>query len=312
MATQDFEAAPTDRAGEHPLIRRTRQALAKLDDQIVDLERQREEMEERVRRGLPREILWGVFDDRRKEGGVIAPSPGTLSVMVTPAARERALAVMNALIQLLEERKLRIWAPGATLIGRGKYTFVLRLSEITEKEPGQRRSPMGTIEWQTTGRLRITLREGPVGDFRIRDEAELSIEDQLSTLVDYVQQAIGKAPELQRRRDLAIRAQRDEAERSAAVRAEAERIEAEHQRRLSEEAARRKDLMDEMAQWRESERLRAYVDAVLGHAGTVEPGSAVDQWIQWARGVADAIDPIPKRLEGFGGGPLAGCPSEQG
>lgn len=297
MATQNAKATLTALADEHLLIRRTRHALQKLDEQTADLERRRAEMAERARRGLPREPLWGALDDHRKDGGVIAPYPGALSVMVTPAARERALAVMSELIPLLRERKLRIWTPGATLVGRGKYAFILRLSEIIEKVSSRRMGATGTIEYRATGRLRITLREGPVGDFRIRDEAELSIEDQLATLVDYVQQAIEKAPALQRRRDFAIQAQRDQAERLAAARAEAERIEAEHQRLLSEEATRRKELIDEMARWHESVRLRAYVDAVLDRAGVVEPDSAIDRWAWWAQGVADAMDPIPTRLE---------------
>lgn len=307
MATQDVEAALTAPTDEHPLIRRTRHALQKLDEQIADLERRRAEQKERTRRGLPAAILWGLFDDPRKEGGVIASSPGALSVMVTPAVRDRALAVMSTLIQLLQERNLRIWAPGATLIGRGKYAFVLRLSEIAEKAASKRIGATGTINWRATGRLRITLRDGPTGDFRVRDEANSSIEHQLRTLVDYVEQAIGRAPELQRQRDLAIQSRLAEAEKLATVRAEAKRVEAERQRLLSEENARRDELMSEMARWHDSQQLRAYVDAVLSHPGIVQPRSSVDQWARWARRIADEVDPIRERLEKLEGL----CPPEE-
>ncbi|MCK4121076.1 hypothetical protein HFK83_01580 [Ralstonia pseudosolanacearum] len=313
MATQDFEAAPTDRAGEHPLIRRTRHALEQVDGQIADLERQRAKQAEQVRQGLKPALVRVVINDLLGEGGVIVPSPEALSITVTPGVRDRALAVMSALMELLRDRKLRAWIEnGKTRVGHDKYSFALRLSEIAEKAPGQRRDLAEPIRWWATGRLRITLREGPVGDFRIRDEKGSPIEAQLEVLADFVHQAVGYAPERQRKQELEMQAQRAEAERLAALEAEAQRIEAERRRLLAEETARREELMNEVARWHESVRLRTYVDAILSHAGIVEPGSAVDQWARWARGVADAIDPIPKRMEGFGGVPPARCPSGHG
>ncbi|CBJ50361.1 hypothetical protein [Ralstonia solanacearum] len=313
MATQDSETVPTNRAAEHPLIRRTRHALEQVDQQIAHLERRRAEGTERARRGLQPALVRVMVHDLLGEGGVIVPTPEALSVTVTPTSRDRALAVMSDLMEKLREQKLRTWVEnGKTLVGRGKFSFVLRLSEIAEKASPRRGSDNFVIRWWATGSLRITLREGPAGDFRIRDEANSPIEAQLARLVDYVQRTIGRAPEQQRQRELESQAQRAEAEKLAAIQAKAERVEAEQKRLLSEETARREELLSEMRRWHESEQLRAYVDAVLSHTGTVKPGLAVDQWVQWARGVADAIDPIPKRLEEFGGASPAGCPSEHG
>ncbi|WP_343661117.1 hypothetical protein [Ralstonia sp.] len=301
MVTPDLERSSANHAGEHPIIRRTRRELERLDRRIADYEHQQAEMTERARRGLKVEPVWGWTRNILKEGGVIVPSNEALSVMATPAARDRALAVMGTLIDMLRERKLRMWvADGKTLVGRRDHTFALRLSEIAEKSRGLQNDTGDSSGWSATGRLRITLREGPAGDFRIRDESTSPIETQLSNLADYVARAIGQAPEWLRRREQGILAQGAETEKLMASRVAAERVEAERQRLLIEEATRREELLSEMRQWCESERLRAYIDAVLRRSGTVAPGSVVERWAAWARSVADAMDPLSKRLASFG------------
>lgn len=303
MATrdQDLERLSSNHAREHPIIRRTRRELEKLDQRIADYERRQAEMAERARRGLKVEPVWGWIGNIRKDGGVIVPSTEALSITVTPATRNRALAVMNTLTDMLRERKLRMWvANGKTLVGRGQHTFALRLSEIAEKGQSPQKSATGTNEWRATGRLRITLREGPAGDFRIRDEGASPIETQLASLADYVARTIGRAPEWLRLRDMESQAQRAEVEEMVAIQTEVERVEAERQQILVEETIRREELLSEMKRWHDSEQLRAYVDAALSRTGAVAPGSTVDRWAQWARNVADAMDPIPKRLASLG------------
>lgn len=299
MVTPDLEKSSANLAGEHPIIRRTRRELEKLDRRIADYEHRQAEMAERARRGLKVEPVWGWTRNILKEGGVIVPPNEVLSVMSTPAARDRALAVMGTLIDMLRERKLRMWvADGKTLVGRRDHTFALRLSEIAEKNRGLPNSTTDSSGWSATGRLRITLREGPAGDFRIRDESTSPIETQLANLADYVARAIGQAPEWLRRRELAILAQSTETETETLMvsQAEAERVEVERQRFLIEEATRREELLSEMRQWFEAEQLRAYIDAALRRSGTVAPDSVVDRWAVWARSVADAMDPLSKRF----------------
>ncbi len=56
-----------------------------------------------------------------------------------------------------------------------------------------------------------------------------------------------------------------------------------------------------MKNWRRSLEVRAYVEALRCAAeaqhGDIRTGSELDQWIRWAHGYADLLDPLRKREE---------------
>jgi hypothetical protein len=68
------------------------------------------------------------------------------------------------------------------------------------------------------------------------------------------------------------------------------------QRRREEEQARRDKLHKDVAAWRKSEDIRAYLRAyeakLLRQQGEITPGSEEDLWLKWARWYADNLDPL--------------------
>lgn len=70
----------------------------------------------------------------------------------------------------------------------------------------------------------------------------------------------------------------------------------EEQARREEEQARRDKLQRDVAAWRRSEDIRAYLRAyeekLLRERGEITPGSEEDLWLRWARRYADHLDPL--------------------
>lgn len=79
---------------------------------------------------------------------------------------------------------------------------------------------------------------------------------------------------------------------------EAEQRRLDEQRRREEERARRDKLHKDVAAWRGSEDIRAYLRAyeeqLLRRRGEVTPGSEEDLWLRWARHYADSLDPLSR------------------
>jgi hypothetical protein len=79
---------------------------------------------------------------------------------------------------------------------------------------------------------------------------------------------------------------------------EAERRRLEDQKRREEEQARREKLHRDVAAWRKSEDIRAYLRAyeeqLLRRRGEITPGSEEDLWLKWARLYADSLDPLSR------------------
>jgi hypothetical protein len=80
---------------------------------------------------------------------------------------------------------------------------------------------------------------------------------------------------------------------------EEERRQIEERRRQEEEQARREKLHRDVAAWRKSEDIRAYLRAyeehLLRRRGEITPGSEDDLWLRWARQYADSLDPLSKQ-----------------
>ena len=80
---------------------------------------------------------------------------------------------------------------------------------------------------------------------------------------------------------------------------EEERRRLEEQKRREEEQARRETLHRDVAAWRRSEDIRAYLRAyeeqLMRRRGEITPGSEEDLWLRWARHYADSLDPLSKQ-----------------
>jgi hypothetical protein len=76
--------------------------------------------------------------------------------------------------------------------------------------------------------------------------------------------------------------------------AQRRREELEEQRRREE--ARRKQLVGDAERWRTARLIRDYVGAacgeLVGNDGVLDSQSELGEWVQWARGHADRLDPL--------------------
>jgi hypothetical protein len=112
------------------------------------------------------------------------------------------------------------------------------------------------------------------------DSKESTLDDKLKEIVA----SIGAALAFDRARTLRWAEEKRRRE-------EYERIEQEAAKAAAAERARVERLSAECAKWRSAEEIRAFCNEVDRRAG---PGKceAVDQWLTWARSVADKRDPF--------------------
>ena len=232
-----------------------------------------------------------------------------LDIQVGPDSLDRALRIMNALLTALEDRDLRIevtkpsvdrsrpaytWQQSATLVHVGTEAVLLSLTESRKIVPrdlppsptqrghrrDQSRAPSDpTKEYRWTGSLTIVVGSHDryrVHCRRIRDGRGGRLEERLN---DVVVELYCKA-ETQRR----ARLEREAEERHR--REEEERRKAEERRRKIE-AIWVHDVEERMKAWGFARDLREFVLAV---ESTRPPGESAwkgDQWIAWARQLAD-------------------------
>jgi len=125
-----------------------------------------------------------------------------------------------------------------------------------------------------------------------RDTPKHTLEQRLASVIKgFVELAVHARSEAEKRRR--------EAEARAA--AEALRQEQERQLKLKQaqvqaERKRCQDLLDDANRWRQSDNLRQYVEAARKKHervhGTIEVGSKMHEWMEWALSHADWLDPL--------------------
>lgn len=275
---------------EHELLRQARLAFEKIDAELAAVLRRQEERKELQRRGVRlKPELSGLFRGDVREGGVIVPPGDVISVVVTPAIRRRALSFAGVLIEELIAAGINVWLKdGKTRVGTKAVAFAMRISEVVEKRPGAT-TPFAPDGWVATGRLRATLREGAASEFRIRDEGSGTVESKVADLVAYVKRTVDRAQE----RAEIYAAQRPAYEAAAKAKEDEARKEAEEKFVRVMEAARAEDLMHESLAWQRAEAIRRYSEAVSTRSSGDQ---RVQAWCVWARQVADAMDPMQRRL----------------
>ena len=97
-------------------------------------------------------------------------------------------------------------------------------------------------------------------------------------------------------------AAKEKADRERHYREEIEREErrrrAEEERKRQEEEQRRINNLKQLAtNWREGDQIRGFLTAVRenlpAECQVIQDGSPLDEWLKWAEGVADRLDPVP-------------------
>ena len=219
-----------------------------------------------------------------------------LAVMVTMGTVDRATCIYNSLIGALEERGYTLELTAAeqapvtvVVIGEERVSIVIeeRVDRVERKpDPSERRPVYYGREYDYTPTGRLTLRI--LHDYlNVRrswgDGAKQRVEDCLNDVVV----GIVAAAE-------AIKAQRIETEAR-----HREYLAAEEQRRLAqqrreEEAGRVRALDASFTAWRKSEVIRQYVRAMRESAeaaGLLRDDTPIADWLRWAAGYADRLDP---------------------
>jgi hypothetical protein len=234
----------------------------------------------------------------REPGGVIKPDNGVLAVIVTPALRDRALTIADALFTALSAHGFSVsFKESRTVLTCQDVAASIRITELTKKEGPRYDDPCNAL-----GRLRIKIQretyDVPLPNtITMQDDPGRPLDAKLSGLVTRLRSAVvgfEARNELRRQKKLREEDERERREQRA------------RQIALDTEAARREklrveDLVAESDEWlMVGNRLR-YLDhieaTVRSRGASTEPGSAAGEWIKWARAALVKTDPTDRRLD---------------
>ncbi|WP_423192954.1 helix-turn-helix transcriptional regulator [Cupriavidus sp. H18C2] len=288
-------------SSEHPLVGKTRRALQQLDKQIAVYRQDVIDRQERASRGEPVvQLIWDYPRDFIRNGGIIRPGRGVADVAVSTAARERALKLLDTLIRLLGKQRIQVRVEGkATVVARAGRVLGLQISEQAARSPiWPQYAPKG---WAATGRLKVSVANSYGGFHLVKDTEEAQVEELLPSLVEKIDATLADAEqrEINAEKTRATRAEKVAATKG--VESERLRSEAEGQRTRAVDDAFLEDLYREAAAWREAVDIRAYVESVVISAGDGGADhAALTAWAEWARAVADGLNPVTRRLQQLG------------
>ncbi|HHL4081278.1 hypothetical protein [Burkholderia sola] len=285
--------APTE-LGEwrHRLVRALAKRLAEVDRQIA--------IENEPSRNLHGEPRFHVVEWKvTKPGRVLDVGREYAAVVVTSDTRQRALSIADAFFVAMEARGFKVRLTEThTVIACKDITMQFRLSEMTEKTG----SGIGHDRWSPLGRLRITMRESSYSgkEIRARDEADVTLEEQLNILAARLRIAV-----------LGFDSREADREEQAQQHSEMiRRVENAtwHEQTATEAAQREKTAIDaffaEADQSDACERRRLYlhrIERLAQERGIdVSATSQIGQWLAWARAACDTLDPIFSRILGAG------------
>lgn len=247
---------------------------------------------------------------RPDETGCVRPrAKDCLDVRVGPASIDRAVRILNALVKALEARGYPATGDGNGLSNRVTVLGVeldvaleesvdRKVRELTkaekkeqEKHPWLYRTPR--YDYSPAGNFSLRIKGSGNGERRVWSDAKRQrVEDSLNAFIAGLAHAAvrQRAAELERDR---YRHEREESERR--------RREEERHRRLEE--ARARALETQIAGWRKSGEIRAYVEAVrrtaIERQGAIEPNGNLDRWLTWTSRYADWLDPLLKDVATF-------------
>jgi hypothetical protein len=227
--------------------------------------------------------------------------PESPKVHVTPAARTRALLLLDALFKALDARGC---SPSGSGVVIDSQRVSIGIEEKTEQHPH-------IITPKEEARLKRNYWERapkwdhvPNGSLSIytteyawwqRDLAKRWSDRRSSRLEGKLNKVVIGLFAIA----AAMKQRADEQRREAEARAEQERQRRERERRQRVEAALRKHLLSTCGDWHAAQDIRRLVEEVRRRAQTSEaPDSeAALRWIEWASHVADDLDPLAGGIE---------------
>jgi len=204
----------------------------------------------------------------------------------------RELRIMDALFKAACDLGWTI-QPGAGHKGEPAVVVhgqavALRIMEKVTQEKQKSESPwkQWTYVYHPTGKLRLELTNSVGTRGRFTDGARgRPLDDQLSTALE----SMFEAAQAQKRRE----ARERERERA---RQKQRALEVQQLQEREAELARRTALEKEAARWRQSQDLRAYIEAAEANACKQallpESKAKLKEWLTWARAHADRLDPL--------------------
>jgi hypothetical protein len=263
----------------HPLVARTRDALAKVKPSTWSRNA-------------------GLLYPERHDGVHL------LDIACSKATLPRALRIMDALLKGLQRRGFSFgepkhsWHHGTAVTGHG-YEFVFRMREPTKRQLQAKKDPWDSqYAYVLTGDLQLEIDYMMYRSSRVfRDGVHKKVEDyvrelplQMLKVIDEYRGEEAKRAEEQRRKDEIRRREAEEAERQA--RREAQ---------LKERLARREELFRAAEQWQRCQTLREFIDAVRAAAVERADGRNLHpdtmRWLEWATKTANRADPIEQMKE---------------
>lgn len=237
---------------------------------------------------------------------IIPPTDAALNIRVTKTNLRRALLIMDALIKALEERDMPVSPGPEVAIQDVRLSFGINESLRTQREQPADHDLDGPYRF---GHSRFHTKQAPNGQLVLRiDEAAHSwasgcrqswrdgkkqrLENCLNKVIAGLVELAGRRMEHEQQMEREAEERRIEEAR----RQEERRLRAGKLERIKAERAQLDSLLKNADDWRRSQNLRDFIDAVrqgcLSQHGRINPDSELDQWIEWAERQADRIDPL--------------------
>ena len=214
---------------------------------------------------------------------------------VTIGSADRAILIVDTVIKACESRGLRAFAGDDGLrIGFGDYSARVRISERVEQLHDVGKKPLSMdrstpfIAHRPTSKLTLFV-ERLSALRNVVDKPGLPLEAQINAAIILVYRAIAETKAWREYFERVTREAQEDRQAQAAKAALAEATKKEVEQR-------RHGLIEEAAAWQQSVLIRQYVNQVVTASPT--PAPALKEWVEWARGTADELDPLPARVAG--------------
>jgi hypothetical protein len=245
-----------------------------------------------------------------KDGLLTVQAKRVLDLKVSPLNLDRSLRLLDALIKSWEAegldvklRKLGEDDMLSSCVCRKAEQFIVSIQEkVEELDPGPTEEEKLRPKWhwkprreyRPTGELTVRLS----GDFitsctrftrNYRDTSTQTVEERARRIwqagVEYFEKREAHLIEV-------ARLQAERAERQRQWQLEWQRREEERRQREAE-AKRVEDLRKAASSWKESNEIRAFVEACRTHLeSTGQDGRKIEEWCGWAQAAADRLDPL--------------------
>lgn len=304
-----FEAAPenaivvpAELVKPHRLVAA---ALPPIRAEIAKLQRSRDYVPPKRKPGAPWRIsdmssgYWKDYELR----GVMELGDDVLPVRVSIGAVDRALRIWHALLQACEARGLQVVSAHRQVkIGDGTHWIGLRMSEKVDRvtKPSTWHTGVETASRQPTSCLRIFAIR--FYETKFEETLKRPLEAQLNAILAWIHRTLAsertKRSIADEKRLLEENAAKVQEQARAAAAAEARLRDEDLQRLRAEQAAmaeRERLLLAEAGAWRNAEVIRSYVAHLRAVGQNITP--ALADWLIWADGVANKLDPTTSRLK---------------